>query len=261
MSSPQQPPPQFAAAQNPAPPGAGALPASFGNLQISRGPAPAPATGQAPPPAAPRGLTLQAAPPAFAARPAFPGSPPAPPFVRALTASAAPSSAGRPGRRRSSSLLRLMGLPGRVTSSRLPSAGPLGWPPRLLRRSEALLLQRPRRLPPSEALVLRCHGRLRRSEAPLLRLPRRLSRSVATLGRCHSLLSLVGHRWHSPDSLQQPWQRHPSQCHEFWSPAAAFTAVWWATTVWGSPSRCAAALCSAICTAFTAASFHGTTRC
>ncbi|XP_039822384.1 protein transport protein Sec24-like At4g32640 isoform X2 [Panicum virgatum] len=118
MASPEQhrprqpaPAPPFAA-QNPAaqgPPGAGALPGAFANLQISRGAAP-------PPGAPPRGLTPQQAPPAFsAARPgppppaaaaaavrsAFPGSPPAPPFVRAPTASAAPSAAspfgGPPG--------------------------------------------------------------------------------------------------------------------------------------------------------------------
>ncbi|XP_062182390.1 protein transport protein SEC24 B-like [Phragmites australis] len=92
-SSPPQPrqsPPPFAA-QNPTAqgPGHGALPAAFSNLQISR--------GAAPPPGAPHGLTPQTAPPAFVPRPAplaaaratFPGSPTAPPFVRAPTASAA----------------------------------------------------------------------------------------------------------------------------------------------------------------------------
>ncbi|WVZ51990.1 hypothetical protein U9M48_003086 [Paspalum notatum var. saurae] len=108
MASPQPP----FAAQNPTgqgpgqgqgPPGAGALPGAFANLQISR--------GSAPPPGAPRGLTPQQVPPAFAARPGppppgsagarptFPGSPPAPPFVRAPTAaaSAAPPFGGPPG--------------------------------------------------------------------------------------------------------------------------------------------------------------------
>ncbi|KAJ1256697.1 hypothetical protein BS78_K333200 [Paspalum vaginatum] len=111
MASPQpQPQPPPFAAQNPTaqgpgqgPPGAGALPGAFANLQISR--------GSAPPPGAPRGLTPQQAPPAFAARPGppppgsavarptFPGSPPAPPFVRAPTAaaSAAPPFGGPPG--------------------------------------------------------------------------------------------------------------------------------------------------------------------
>ncbi|TVU25461.1 hypothetical protein EJB05_27957, partial [Eragrostis curvula] len=147
MASPQQPrqpPPPFAQAQNPAaaqgpgpasgPPGAGALPASFANLQISRGPAPAP--GQAPPPGAPRGLTPQTAPPAFAARPgpppaagaarpAFPGSPPAPAFVRAPTASGAPPFGGPPGAAPQQSSPPFGGPP--VAASQQPA--PFGGPP------------------------------------------------------------------------------------------------------------------------------------
>ncbi|GJN25091.1 hypothetical protein PR202_gb12878 [Eleusine coracana subsp. coracana] len=137
MASPQQPPPPFAAAQNLAaqgPPGSGALPASFANLQISRGPAPAP--GQAPPPGAPRGLTPQTAPPAFAvrpgpppppaARPAFPGSPPAPPFVRALTAGATPPFGGPPGAGPQQSSPPFSGPPGPVSQQPAPFGGPPG---------------------------------------------------------------------------------------------------------------------------------------
>ncbi|KAK3120056.1 hypothetical protein QOZ80_9AG0680740 [Eleusine coracana subsp. coracana] len=140
MASPQQPrqpPLPFAAAQNPAaqgPPGSGALPASFANLQISRGPAPAP--GQAPPPGAPRGLTPQTAPPAFAvrpgppppaaARPAFPGSPPAPPFGGPPTAaSQAPTPFGGPPVA-SSQAPRPFGGPPAVASRASP---PFGGPP------------------------------------------------------------------------------------------------------------------------------------
>ncbi|KAK8447678.1 hypothetical protein SEVIR_8G126200v4 [Setaria viridis] len=125
MASPEQrlqQPPPFAA-QNPAaqgPPGAGALPGAFANLQISRGAA-------APPPGAPpRGLTPQQAPPPFAARPgrppppaaarpAFPGSPPAPAFVRAPMATAAPSAAPPFG-----------GPPGAVSQQPPPFGGPPG---------------------------------------------------------------------------------------------------------------------------------------
>ncbi|XP_014661179.1 LOW QUALITY PROTEIN: protein transport protein Sec24-like At4g32640 [Setaria italica] len=125
MASPEQrlqQPPPFAA-QNPAaqgPPGAGALPGAFANLQISRGAA-------APPPGAPpHGLTPQQAPPPFAARPgrppppaaarpAFPGSPPAPAFVRAPMATAAPSAAPPFG-----------GPPGAVSQQPPPFGGPPG---------------------------------------------------------------------------------------------------------------------------------------
>ncbi|XP_039776873.1 protein transport protein Sec24-like CEF [Panicum virgatum] len=125
MASPEQhrsrqptPAPPFAAQ---GPPGAGALPGAFANLQISR--------GAAPPPGAPlRGLTPQQAPLAFhaarpgppppaaaAVRPAFPGSPPAPPFLRAPTAAAAPSAAAPFG-----------GPPGAVSQVLPPFGGPPG---------------------------------------------------------------------------------------------------------------------------------------
>ncbi|KAL5204376.1 hypothetical protein ABZP36_009247 [Zizania latifolia] len=139
-SSPQpppqhsRPPPPFAAAQNPsgAAAPASSLPGAFSNLQISRGQAPHP------------GLTPQAGPAAFAARPSgmapppaarpFPGSPPVPgpPFARAPGSSAAqpappfggpPSVAAQP---------RPFGGPPGVVSQPPP---PFGGPPGVVSQS------------------------------------------------------------------------------------------------------------------------------